>query len=418
MARTTRKIALDVDVLTAARERIAWTFDTFERVYVSGPSGKDSGVVMHLAAAEARRRGRKLGVLYIDLEAQYKATIEYVAAMFELYADVIDPHWVALPLRLRNAVSMLEPYWICWDPEARYNWVRTKPIGSISDPSHFPFFRPPYRDQDGVACAMEFEEFVEEFGDWYGDDRPCACLVGIRTDESLNRWRSIAKDRASRVHGRPWTARKGVWTCNVYPIYDWQTEDLWTFVAREGLPYSRIYDLMHSAGLTLHQMRICQPYGDDQRKGLDLFHVLEPETWERVVARVSGANAGALYCREAGNILGNRKAELPSGHTWETYADLLLGSLPAHERDHYEDKIAVFLKWYMKRGYPDGIPDEADPKDEAARRVPSWRRICKVILKNDRICKGLSFAQQGSRKEQKEKYKDLMKRRRQQWGVI
>ena len=408
MTRTARKIDLDVDVLEAARARIAWTFDRFDRIYVSGPSGKDSSVMLHLAAAEARRRGRKLGVLYIDLEAQYKATIDHVREMFALYADVIEPHWIALPIHLRNAVSMTKPYWMCWDPAECVRWVRQPEPGSITDPSVFPFFR----------VGMEFEEFVEEFGDWYGGDEPAACLVGIRTDESLNRWRSIAKDRASRVDGKPWTARKGLQTCNVYPIYDWRTEDLWTFVAREGLPYNRIYDLMHAAGLTLHQMRICQPYGDDQRKGLDLFHVMEPETWARVVARVEGANAGALYCRESGNVLGNRKAELPDGHTWESYADLLLSSLPTHERDHFEDKIAVFLKWYMKRGYPDGIPDAADPKDEAARRVPSWRRIVKVILKNDRVCKGLSFSQQGSRKEQQEKYKDMMKRRRATWRVI
>lgn len=30
---------------------------------------------------------------------------------------------------------------------------------------------------------------------------------------------------------------------------------------------NRLYDLMHQAGLTIHQQRICQPYGDDQRKG-------------------------------------------------------------------------------------------------------------------------------------------------------
>jgi predicted phosphoadenosine phosphosulfate sulfurtransferase len=406
--RTTRKRDLPIDVLQAARERIAWTFDRFPRVYASAPSGKDSGVMLHLAAAEARRRGRKLGVLYIDLEAQYKATIDYVREMFALYADVIEPHWIALPLHLRNAASMTEPYWQCWDPAAREQWVRQPEPDSITNPATFPFFR----------VGMEFEEFIEEFGDWYGAGEPAACMVGIRTDESLNRWRSIAKDRASRVNGKPWTARKGVATCNVYPIYDWQTPDVWTFVAREGLPYNRVYDLMHAAGLTIAQMRICQPYGDDQRKGLHLFQILEPETWERVVARVTGANAGALYCQESGNIMGYRRADLPHGHTWESYADLLLSSLPTAERDHFEDKIAVFLKWYMKRGYPDGIPDAADPAEEAARRVPSWRRICKVILKNDRICKGLSFAQQGSRKEQQEKHKDLMKRRRAAWQII
>lgn len=407
MARTVRKRDLEIDVLTAARQRIAWAFDRFPRVYASAPSGKDSGVMMHLAAQEARKRGRHLGVLYIDMEAQYRATIDYVREMFALYADVIDPHWVALPLHLRNAVSMTEPYWMCWDPAARERWVRQPEPGSITDPAALPFFR----------VGMEFEEFIEDFGDWYGGDEPAACLVGIRCDESLNRWRAIAKDRASRVDGKPWTARKGIRTCNVYPIYDWQTADIWTANTREGLPYNRIYDLMHAAGLTIAQMRICQPYGDDQRKGLDLFQILEPETWERVVARVAGANAGALYCHDAG-ILGNRKVELPEGHTWESYADLLLVSLPPEERDHFEDKIAVFLKWYMRRGYPDGIPDAADPKEEAARRVPSWRRICKVILKNDRICKGLSFAQQGSRKEQQAKHKDLMKRRRAEWRVI
>lgn len=109
---------LDVNVLDAAQERIAWVFDHFPRVYLSGPSGKDSGVMMHLACLEARRRGRKIGVLYVDLEAQYQCTIMHVQEMFALYADVIEPHWVALPLQLRNAVSTIQPYWVCWDPEA------------------------------------------------------------------------------------------------------------------------------------------------------------------------------------------------------------------------------------------------------------------------------------------------------------
>ena len=62
------KIPLGYDVLEGARRRIAWAFDTFPVVYLSGPSGKDSGVMMHLACLEARKRGRKVGVLYLDLE--------------------------------------------------------------------------------------------------------------------------------------------------------------------------------------------------------------------------------------------------------------------------------------------------------------------------------------------------------------
>jgi len=173
---------------------------------------------------------------------------------------------------------------------------------------------------------------------------------------------------------------------------------------------------MHQAGLTIHQMRICQPYGDDQRKGLWLFHVIEPETWAKVVARVNGANQGALYAQETGNILGRIKISKPEGHTWESFAKLLLASMPPQTKEHYENKIAVFLHWWAEHGYPFGIPDEADPKDEANRKAPSWRRICKALLRNDYWCKGLSFSQ--TKSEAYERYKNLMKRRREAWGIF
>ncbi len=415
--RSLSKRPLDIDVLTAARQRIAWTFDTFPRVYLSGPSGKDSGVMMHLVCQEARRRDRKVGVLYLDLEAQYKITIENVREMFALYADCIEPYWLAIPLHLRNAVSMVAPYWVCWDPERIADWVRSPPSESITDWTRFPWSMPPRTDRNGARTAMEFEEVVEEFGAWYGGGKATACFVGIRSDESLNRWRAIAKKRKSRFDGRAWTAWKGRTVYNVYPIYDWRTEDVWTYYGKENLPYNRLYDMMHKAGLSIHQMRICQPYGDDQRKGLSLYHVIEPETWTRVVARVEGANQGSLYCGKRGNILGNGKIAKPDGHTWESYAKFLLSSLPETERDHYEDKIAVFINWWReKRGI--GIVDEADPKIESARKAPTWRRVCKSILRNDHLCKGLSFTQQRSTPTAYERYKKVMRQRRQRWGLF
>lgn len=399
---------LDHDVLTAARQRIATVFDEFPHVYLSGPSGKDSGVMMHLACEEARRRGRRVGVLYLDLEAQYRLTIDNVREMFALYADVIDPYWVALPLHLRNAVSMHQPYWISWDPRCREAWVREPDPQSITDPSAFPFYREPHGDE-----AMEFEEFIDLFGHWYGKGEATACLVGIRAAESLNRWRAIAGDH-HRFQGHKWTTWKGAALFNAYPIYDWTTEDIWTFYGRTGLPHNRIYDLMHKAGVPLHHQRICQPYGDDQRRGLWLYHVLEPETWSRVVARVAGARSGALYANKSGNIQGNRIVTLPAGYTsWEAFARFLLDSMPEPEARHYKDKISVFLHWYGTRGYADGIPDEADDHAEAARKAPSWRRIAKVILKNDRLCKGLSFTQTASGSY--EKYRKMMRKRSATW---
>ncbi len=63
----------------------------------------------HLVLEEARKRGRKVGLLIIDLEAQYSATIEHIQEMVEKYEDCIDLHWFCGELLLRNAVSDYEP---------------------------------------------------------------------------------------------------------------------------------------------------------------------------------------------------------------------------------------------------------------------------------------------------------------------
>ncbi len=396
------KRPIGIDVCTAARRRIEWVFENFPRVYVSFSGGKDSTVMLHLVMEEALKRGRKAGVLFVDLEAQYALTISHVEACFSVYRDVIEPYWVALPLNLRNAVSMYQPQWMCWDPGCKAAWVREPPARAITDESFFPFFR----------RRMEFEEFVPEFGRWYGGGQLTACFVGIRSDESLNRWRTICAGRKQTMDGKCWTTWVGGTLYNIYPIYDWRTRDIWIYQGRTNRPYNRLYDRMYQAGLTIHQMRICQPYGDDQRKGLWLFHVIEPHTWSRIVARVNGANQGAIYAQDSGDILGNRKISKPPGHTWQSFAMLLLESMPARTQEHYRDKIAVFLHWYQDRGYRTGIPDDGPME----RDSPSWKRICKALLRNDYWCKGLSFSQHKSAAY--EKYVQLMKKRRQRWGLI
>lgn len=395
----------DQTVDLAAQERVEWTFDHFPKVYISYSAGKDSTVLLYLAADEARKRGRRLGVLLVDLEGQYRLTIEHGLAQLAAYEDVLDVHWVALPIALRNAVSVFEPKWECWDPEREEAWIRRPPQRAITDTAHFPFFYP----------GMEFEDFVPEFGEWYADGESTACLVGIRSDESLNRYRTIASTTKVKVGGKSWTTQVTPNVANVYPIYDWRTQDIWTWHARTGKPYNLLYDMMHKAGVPLAHQRICQPYGDDQRRGLWLFHLIEPETWARVVARVNGANGGALYVQEWGNINGYRKITKPEGHTWASFAELLLSSMPPQMEEHYRNKILLHIKWWQERGFADGIPDEAPPELEAARKAPSWRRVCKSLLRNDYWGKGLGFSQHKS--DAYKRYLDLMRRRREAWGV-
>lgn len=376
---------LDIDVYTAAVDRLDLIFERFERIYVSFSGGKDSGLLLHLALECAARHKRgKLSVLFIDFEAQYKCTADYVREV--LSRPDVDAYWVCLPIHLRNAVSQLQPHWLCWDPSKIDAWVRPLPEfpGVIADQKFFPFFR----------TGMEFEEFTPEFGEWFAKGEKTACLVGIRASESLNRYRTVKNRYKETFDGLMWTTKTSENVYNFYPLYDWRTQDVWAAHGKRGFAYNSVYDLMHLAGVPLSSMRLCQPFGDDQRKGLHLFRILEPDTWARIVQRVEGANFG---CRHAGGkILGNYRIKLPPGHTYKSYTKFLLATMPPYLARHYRRKIFKFLVWWKKnrkRFNVTSIPDAANPKLEARRIVPSWRRICKVVLRNDYWCRGLSFSQ-------------------------
>lgn len=424
------KVYKNINVYDAANLRVKYIFENFERIYVSFSGGKDSSCMLNLVLDYMRAHNitQKIGVLFIDLEGQYKLTIRHIKEVLTKNADLIEPYWVCLPLNLRNAVSVFEPFWTPWDLGQRDKWVREYPdfeplITEGNNP--FPFFK----------RLMEFEEFVPKFGEWYSQGKKTACLVGIRSDESLNRYRTIATRHKTCIDGKSWTTKICDNLYNCYPIYDWTTEDDWVANGKLGWEYNKLYDMMYKAGVPLSKQRICQPYGDDQRIGLNLFRVIEPETWARVVNRVSGANFGNIYCGD--KILGYRKIKLPKGHTWKSYTKLLLSTLPRELAQHYISKFVKFMRYWHYKGCPFAeenledlpseavltneistrgnkdkklvkyakIPDFLDSKFESNKLAPTWRRMAICILKNDHLCKSLSFTQT---KEQQERMRTLL----------
>jgi len=397
---------LDINVHEAAKNRFRIIFSEFDRVCVSFSNGKDSGVLLNLAIEVAKEMGKlPVHALYIDFEAQYKHAIEYTHEMFN--RNEVKAYWVCLPMHLRNAVSQFQPHWLCWDKSKKEAWVRDLPIHKsvISDVNYFPFFR----------VGMEFEEFVSEFAKWFSNGKKTCQVVGIRSDESLNRYRTIASDSKIKYKGNQWTTKlfreDNKWEIySAFPIYDWRTEDVWVANGKFRWKYNKIYDIMNLAGVSIHKQRLCQPYGDDQRQGLYLFKILEPETWAKVVNRVEGANFGNRYVENNKTTLGHYKINLPKGHTYESYAKFLLETMPPYLREHYQKKINKFWGYWKKEGF-ETMPDKSDPKMEAAKKAPSWRRVCKVLLKNDYWCKGLSFSQTKKEMERQlqmiEKYQQL-----------
>jgi predicted phosphoadenosine phosphosulfate sulfurtransferase len=129
--------------------------------------------------------------MFIDWETQYNLTITHISNMYEKYKDYIIPYWLCIPLLSDNSCSQFEPYWLSWDETKKDIWAREKPEIAIKTPEIFDF----YTDN------MTFEEFITKFSEWYGKGEKVACFVGIRTVESLNRYRAIARGDKNMYNG-------------------------------------------------------------------------------------------------------------------------------------------------------------------------------------------------------------------------
>lgn len=123
-------------------------------------------------------------------------------------------------------------------------------------------------------------------------------------------------------------------------------------------------------------------------------------TWYKLLNRVSGVNSGALYIQDNGNINGYNDVTLPKNHTWESYTNYLLASLPKKIQLHYKERFIKFIVGWKKRGY-NKIPDQAPHSLEVKSWAPSWKRMARCILRNDYYCKGLGQTQPLSEAYQK-----------------
>lgn len=385
---------LEKNVLDATLERLNIIFTEFENIYFSVSGGKDSSVMVQLANKVAQKCNKKFDVLFIDLEAQYTCTIEHIETLKKL-SNIRNFYHIALPIALRNAVSVLQPKWICWEEESEHLWVRKMPKDSINI-HNCPF--------EWFEKGEEFEDFIIQFANWYQKKykTKVACCVGIRTDESLNRFRTIAfQDKKITYKGYNWSTKikyneKHINVYNFYPIYDWKVEDIWGAISQLNLEFNYIYELMYKNGMSIYEQRLCQPYGDDQRNGLNQYKALEYDTWSKILNRVNGVNFGNIYCKTT--ALGNIKSCKPSFMTWQEYTVFLLESIGIYNKDlmlHYYRKIKKFIIWYKNKYDVEikDIPEKVESKLENQKKAISWRRIARAIEKNDFYLKRLSFGQ-------------------------
>ena len=187
-------------------------------------------------------------------------------------------------------------------------------------------------------------------------------------------------------------------------------------------------------------MRVAIPFLSQAQSSLKLYRVIEPHTWGKLVSRVNGVNFTGIY--GGTTAMGWKSITLPKGHTWKSYMEFLLSTLPVQIRDNYKSKLETSIKFWKEKGgvlsdktisdlqkagakieiqeksnyKTDKKPVRMDYLDDIDsddfQLIPTYKRMCICIMKNDHLCKYMGFSQTkkelDQRKKVMNKYKNIL----------
>jgi predicted phosphoadenosine phosphosulfate sulfurtransferase len=168
--------------------------------------------------------------------------------------------------------------------------------------------------------------------------------------------------------------------------------------------------------------------------------VIDPKNWGKMVGRTNGVNFAGIY--GGTTAMGWKSITLPKGHTWKTYMEFLLKTLPDSAADGYRKKLSISQKFWRETGgclskdvikkleaaniqinttgttnrKTDKIPVRMEYLDdidiEEFREIPTYKRMCVCIMKNDHLCKYMGFALSKTEMELRagaeKKYKNIL----------
>jgi predicted phosphoadenosine phosphosulfate sulfurtransferase len=361
-------------VLEAARERISYIFDEFENIIVSISGGKDSTTLAHLTLTEAHKRGRKVGLFFLDEEVVYDSTIKQIEYLMDLYPENTIKLWLQLEFHLTNATSLTESQLICWEAGKHQIWMRPKKPYTIQH-------KPWSIEKETVRDKNKGFGFYDAIENFENSRQNTAFLVGLRATESPNRWRAVSKNPGYK--NIYWCTKMTNGNVSFYPLYDWNFHDVWKYIYDNKLRYSKIYDYMWKKGMGLQEIRVSSLIHEKSFRALVELPEFEPKTYDRLLKRIKGISVGNLYGKDRALM---RVQKLPKNFkSWIEYRDFLLETYPD------ETKKEIFIKRFGKHlnnsyvarqqcrqlvlnDYENNLPvdNKPDPREETIKK---WREL-------------------------------------------
>ncbi len=314
------------NVLEAGLKRINRIFDEFDNVVVGFSGGKDSAVTFNLAMQVATERGRlPLAVMFVDQEAEWQATIDYVKTI--MYRPDVKPYWIQAPFKITNSTSSEKDYLMAWGEGEE--WMREKDPIAIHENL--------YNTSKGTSHLDEFYSFFPKFFAHMFKGQKSAYLSGVRAEESPNRRMALTSALTYKdiTWGKILDKRHDHYT--FYPLYDWSYTDIWKAIHEHGWEYCKVYDLMYQYGYSVQDMRVSNLHHETAVKHLFFLQEIELDTYNRLTKRLKGIATA--------NKIGDDDffvKKLPFMFAdWKEYRDFLLEKLVVEEhRETFAKKFA------------------------------------------------------------------------------
>lgn len=261
-------------VLDASLDRIRRLYDEFPNIIVGFSGGKDSTVVLNLCLQVAREKNRlPLTVMWIDQEAEWQGTVDYVTDV--MYSPEVNPLWFQFEMRWYNNIDSQSKEIVIWDESKPHEWMRPKEDISIKENKYKNF---------------GFQELFGHIVKEHYPDEPVCYMAGMRTQESPVRLLGLTQQLTYKdiTWGKVLDKKLDHYT--FYPIYDWGYSDVWKYIHDNDIKYNRVYDAMYQNGVNVTDMRISNLHHETAIKNLMLIQEIEPQTWNKITNRLTGAN--------------------------------------------------------------------------------------------------------------------------------
>ncbi|MCQ2059781.1 MAG: phosphoadenosine phosphosulfate reductase family protein [Bacteroidaceae bacterium] len=263
-----KKSYSNIDVVTAARQRIKNIFNTAPAVQLSISGGKDS-IVLNDLIFKMCQSGEidksKLVIDFIDEEAIYpcvEKTVRHLRTQWMMLG--VEFRWWCIEVKHFNCLNQLtnDESFFCWDRYKKDVWIRPMPSFAITD---HPLLR---KRKDS------YQMFLPRLNSGRVQ------LIGVRCSESMQRLGVVSAAKAQN---------------NQYPIYDWLDVDVWRYILDNNLEFPDAYLYMYQVGIPINRLRISQFFSVDTVKSLVQMCEFYPELFDKICKREPNAYMAMLY---------------------------------------------------------------------------------------------------------------------------